>query len=280
MAGRLTALDTRLRRLRHTLSSVTAAINGFPDNILRLDSGALAPIRNSQITDSTYTEALGKIFPHARPILLSALAAWLIIDMWFEKTILASPEAARNAPLTSYDVLQSNHGIDFWNAGSSPGGYHYSDGESSSNATTPSTNSEPGEFDHFAAWDAAEHSNSALKRIPTKARSLLGISHASLLDEGMLRTREAALIRRMRVVRPSANIVGQRLVIALRGEWDEDVWRCLRVMVEVIEGSPGFGLGSPIYGEFDAPGPAIATFEHTPYGTGPNPGGRGLGINT
>lgn len=57
------------------------------------------------------------------------------------------------------------------------------------------------------------------------------------------------------MTRPAANILAQKLVVALRGEWDEDVWRCLSVLVGVVEGSSGgleegmgMGLGGGLIG--------------------------------
>lgn len=232
----ITSLEIRIRQLRQNIASVTAAINTFPNGILRLDSPPVGAIRASHIPDSTYIETLEKIFPRASKLLLSALAAWLIVDLWFEHTIVSSTSCGKDDELTAEDILHSQHTTDFWTQPHQP--------------TPPlsvdfSHGLQSPEMESYVsyAWDA----NSPLRRIPIKARSLLGISESTLLNERLLKAHEAALIRRMRVLRPSINAVGQRLLVALRGAWDEDVWRCLRVMVEVIEESPaatGLGLAS------------------------------------
>jgi hypothetical protein len=84
-----------------------------------------------------------------------------------------------------------------------------------------------------------------LTRIPSKARSLLGISGAARVEvsESVLRAHEVALVRRLRVLRPPVNVVGRHVLEAIRGgSWDEEVWRCLRVLVGVVERSgPGGG---------------------------------------
>lgn len=149
---------------------------------------------------------------------------------------MSSSSAGKDAELTAEEVLRSQHAVDFWTVPNQPA--------SPWSLDLPQGPASPDAQSYLSyAWDA----NSPLRRIPTKARSLLGISESTALNESLLRAHEAALIRRMRVVRPSINVVGQRLVVALRGAWDEDVWRCLRVMVEVIEESPpvhGLGLRS------------------------------------
>jgi hypothetical protein len=79
-------------------------------------------------------------------------------------------------------------------------------------------------------------SDEGLDRIPDKAREMLGIG---LPDAAMMKTTEAELRQRAMAVEASINVVGQRLVEALRGSRDEDIWRSLRVLVEVIESFPG-----------------------------------------
>lgn len=222
----LTSLAHRLHHLRTTLQTISHAIELFPKSIIRLSSPSLQSLRASHIPDTYHLDPLSKIFPRAPSALLSALAAWLLIDAWIERTILAAPPHVREAELTAEDVLHSQHATSFWTA---PHCSHDASGRN----------------DGEEVWQRA---NSPLKRIPTKARSLLGIGLESTIgrleDERAMKMQEAMLIRRLRVVRPSVNVVGRKLVVALRGGWDEDVWRCLRVMVEVVEGSPvGCGGG-------------------------------------
>ena len=190
-----TARRTYIRRLERTLNAVTQAINSFPDGILRLDSSAIFEIRSPNIPDSTYIYALQKIFPAARELLLSALAAWILVDLYFSKIIA--------------------------DAGRRPG---------ASLARASSLNS----WDHLTLL--AARSNDSLHRIPTKARDLLGIGRPDPIAE---RTNERALVRRAVVVSHSVGVVGQKLIEALRGAWDEDIWRALRCLVEVIEGCGG-----------------------------------------
>ena len=84
----------------------------------------------------------------------------------------------------------------------------------------------------------AARSNDSLHRIPTKARDLLGIGRPDMSAE---RCKEAALVKRAVIVSHSVGVISQRLVEALRGTWDEDVWRSLRCLVEVVEAGGGGG---------------------------------------
>jgi hypothetical protein len=289
----------------------------------------LSPLRNPHILDQTYTDALGKIFPRGRPVLLSALAAWLIIDLWFEKNIDAAPKEVRDEQLSAEDVLRSKLGEGFWyDGGREPCQDFGDEGDSpESHGSTPHTGSSASpntvlpalptprtlHFNAFSsgsasdlAWSRALHLNSPLKRIPTKARSLLGISHSTtqhspFQDEAFLRAQanslrkeEASLTKKLIMVRPAANVITQKLVVALRGEWDEDVWMCLRVMVGVVEGS--FGWSAPTTEESGCsaaefrsgyasgvagPGPAVATASDDDDSCERTwKGGRGLGIGT
>ncbi|ETN38101.1 uncharacterized protein HMPREF1541_07725 [Cyphellophora europaea CBS 101466] len=209
----------------------TNAINAFPGGIVRLDSPSIRAIRAPHIPDKTLIDPLVKIFPHAPILLLSALAAWLIIDIWSENAIITSPSCGRDAELTTEDVLQSQPAVDIW-----PAAYKISSPLPPSLAQVAPS---PEVQAYLAyAWDAT----SPMRQIPNKARSLLGISDTAVLNEGLLKAHEAGLIRRLRVIRPSIGVIGQKLLVALRGSWDEDLWKCLKVMVEVIEESPA-GLG-------------------------------------
>jgi hypothetical protein len=223
----LSSFEIRIRQLRQSIATITATINSFPDDMLCLDSPFVCAIRAPHIPDTTYLQIFQKIFPHAPLPSLSALAAWLIVDVWFEQAILSSACARKDEDLTAEDVLQSQHAIDFWTLPHQP-----------SPPTTPDlVHGLPSpEVDSYVsyAWDV----NSPLRRIPMKARCLLGITESTLLNESLLRAHEAALVRRMRVILPSINIIAQKLMVALRGQWDQQVWNCLRVMVEVIEESP------------------------------------------
>lgn len=74
--------------------------------------------------------------------------------------------------------------------------------------------------------------NDGMHQIPNKAREMLGIGFP---DVTSIRMNEYALGKRANAVRASIGVIGQNLVQALRGSWDEDIWRSLRVLVEIIE---------------------------------------------
>ena len=79
----------------------------------------------------------------------------------------------------------------------------------------------------------AAHEES-LHRIPDKAREMLGIGRP---EAEAMQLNEFALRKKAVAIHASVDVVEQRLVEALRGSWDEDVWRSLKVLVEVIESS-------------------------------------------
>ncbi|ETI27560.1 hypothetical protein G647_00009 [Cladophialophora carrionii CBS 160.54] len=171
---------SRCRKLERTLNAVTRAIDQFPHDMLQLDSPAVLALRNPQISDQTYIEVLQRIFPAAAAVLMSALTAWIIVDLYFSRL------KAQPVPMQRY-----------------------------------------------LAQAAA--SRESLHRIPNKAREMLGIG---LPDAASIHLNEYALRRRALAIQVSVGVVGQTLVEALRGSWDEDIWRSLRVLVEVIECSP------------------------------------------
>ncbi|EXJ63672.1 hypothetical protein A1O7_00007 [Cladophialophora yegresii CBS 114405] len=171
---------SRCRKSERTLNAVTRAIDQFPDNMLQLDSPAVLELRNPQISDRTYTMALQRVFPAAAPVLISALTAWIIVDLYFSRL--------RDQPLP---------------------------------------------MERYLGQAAAPQES--LHRIPNKAREMLGIG---LPDAASIYLNDYALRRRASAIEASIRVVGQRLVEALRGSWDEDIWRSLRVLVEVIECSP------------------------------------------
>ena len=84
--------------------------------------------------------------------------------------------------------------------------------------------------------DMAAMSNDGLHQVPVKARKVLGIK---LPEATEMQAYEQVLRNRARLVVMSVGAIGQRLMEALRGSWDEDLWRSLRVLVEVIEAGEG-----------------------------------------
>ncbi|KIW25166.1 uncharacterized protein PV07_10827 [Cladophialophora immunda] len=170
---------SRCRKLERALSAVTVAIDEFPDGMLCLDSPAVVELRNPQISNATYIEALCRIFPSASPPLISAITAWVIVDLHFSRL------KDQIVPIERY-------------------------------------------------WAQAAASNESLHRIPEKAREMLGIG---LPDETSIRLNEYALRKRAMAMQAGIGVIGQRLIEGLRGSWDEDIWRSLKVLVEVIEAS-------------------------------------------
>ncbi|KAJ9608037.1 hypothetical protein H2200_007025 [Cladophialophora chaetospira] len=171
---------SRCRKLERVLHTVSRAIDDFPDDMLRLDSPAIVELRNPQISAQMYIETLQQIFPDAPSPLLSAMTAWIIVDLYFSRF-----------------------------------------------------KAQPLSVERYTEQAAA--SNDSLYRIPDKAREMLGIG---IPDVASMRLNEYALRRVATTVQVSIGGIGQRLVEVLRGSWDEDIWRSLRVLVDVIESSP------------------------------------------
>ncbi|KAH0830998.1 hypothetical protein FOPE_02027 [Fonsecaea pedrosoi] len=171
---------SRCRKLERALNAVTVAIDEFPDGMLCLESSVVMELRNPQISNTVYLEALGRIFPSASLLLISAITAWVIVDLHFSRL------KGQVVPMERY-------------------------------------------------WAQAAASNESLHRIPDKAREMLGIG---LPDESSIKLNEYALRKRAIAMQAGIGIIGQRLIEGLRGSWDEDIWRSLKVLVEVIEASP------------------------------------------
>lgn len=71
-----------------------------------------------------------------------------------------------------------------------------------------------------------------MHRIPAKARAMLGLDHTEVQPVCLT---VHSLANRARAVHAGMGVVSRRLIEALRGSWDEDIWRSLKVLVEVIE---------------------------------------------
>ena len=82
----------RCQRLESLLECVSNAIETFPDRMLRLDSPSIVDIRSQDSLDEMHIDALRRIFPHTSPLLLSALAALLIVDLHLFTAIDATPD--------------------------------------------------------------------------------------------------------------------------------------------------------------------------------------------
>ncbi|KAK6371374.1 hypothetical protein LTS17_009105 [Exophiala oligosperma] len=81
--------------------------------------------------------------------------------------------------------------------------------------------------------------NTNIQRIPAKARAMLGLDDQTGDSIPSVCSTVHGLGSRARTVHTGMGIVSRRLMGALRGSWDEDIWRSLKVLVEVIE-SGGF----------------------------------------
>ncbi len=84
-------------------------------------------------------------------------------------------------------------------------------------------------------WTRPAECDETPYRIPDKARVMLGID---LPDTRPIRLDEYALRMRAAAIHASIGVIGKWLIEALRGLWDDDIWRSLKVLVEVIEASP------------------------------------------
>jgi hypothetical protein len=74
---------SRCEKLESILEATSQAVDTFPDGMLRLDSDAILALRNPHSQDDVLIDALQQIFPQAASLLLSALAALLLLDSYF-----------------------------------------------------------------------------------------------------------------------------------------------------------------------------------------------------
>jgi hypothetical protein len=72
----------RCTKLESILDAVSQAMGTFPDGMLQLDSPAILALRPPHSLDEIYIDALQCIFPQTASLLLSALAALLIVDSY------------------------------------------------------------------------------------------------------------------------------------------------------------------------------------------------------
>lgn len=171
---------SRCRKMERVINAVSKAIDTFPDGMLRLNSPSVLELRSMHVAEQTYLTSIQRIFPTAPTLLISALTAWILIDIYFSQ-------------LKDQPVPMER------------------------------------------SWTHAAASNESLHRIPDKAREMLGIG---LPDATSIRLNEYALRKRAAAIHASIGVIGHRLIEALRGAWDDDIWRSLRVLVEVIEATP------------------------------------------
>jgi hypothetical protein len=74
---------SRCGKLESILEAASQAVDTFPDGMLRLDSDAILALRNPHSQDDILIDALQRIFPQTPSLLLSALAALLLLDSYF-----------------------------------------------------------------------------------------------------------------------------------------------------------------------------------------------------
>lgn len=225
----------KLHRLNRVLSSVTQAIDHFPSTLLNLSSPTVLELRPLNVAEQTYIDALKKIFPSASCPLLESLAAWILIDLFFEA--VGGDGVPREARRDAKPRLASA----------------FSFGSDSGSLFVGRQNNNPRLQRHYRRRESSEAfidlstttsgRGSGSTIIPSKAQQMLGMNTPDVVS---LRLSEHALHKRAESVSVSVAVVGQRLVEAVRGSagWDEDIWRALRVLVIVIGGGGGSGSGS------------------------------------
>jgi hypothetical protein len=229
---------TRLRKLHslnRVLSAVTQAIDHFPSNLLHLSSPAVLELRPSNVSEQAYVDALKRIFPGASSVLLESLTAWILIDLFFEKVRNESKGggAAQLRPSyrsgsSSLNIEEKDHNHETHTRHDTSDDFIRISTNGSSSSYCPRQQQYRHHHEHY------EQSQQTHERtIPSKAQEMLGIGTP---DVTSIRLSELALKKRAESVGISVSVVGQRLVEAIRGSagWDEDVWRALRVLVDVI----------------------------------------------
>src|SRR5204862_163911 len=73
---------SRCRKLEAILEAISEAMGTFPDGMLRLDSPAVLALRTPHSLDEMHIDALQRVFPQTASLLLSALAAHLIVHSY------------------------------------------------------------------------------------------------------------------------------------------------------------------------------------------------------
>ena len=241
------------RNLPSVLASLTSAIDSFTYHTsfasstaldtLHLSSSSVFDIRCPHIPDRHYIDILGKIFPSALAHgegLRSALVAWIITDLHLCKAI--------SAMRSRHQDYLFNHTVPFSHQCSDAPlpGVDWQHQQSHNHVHRKPVPSQGNAQHQYSYSTLVNQSNSSLHRIPTKARDLLGITlspppHrrgqcAANPDSGPSQ-HDIALLHRAVAVQQGVSVIGQKLVEALRGPtgFDEDVWRGLRVLVEVVE---------------------------------------------
>ena len=195
---------SRCRKIERVVEAVSNSINTFPNgDTLRLDSPCIVEMRNDRSADGElHLKALRHIFPRAATPLLSALAALLLVDLYF-------------FPLDGVTGLDE---------GTSPP--EWSDKEEEE---------EEGYWDHVALGPPDRLQDDI---IPNKAGATSG-AHLPNNATTRMQLRQRTLRRRAEMVGICVRMQGQKLLKALcgGGRRDEAPWRMLRVLVDSLERS-------------------------------------------
>lgn len=224
------ATQTKYRKLDRNISAIAKAIDDFPNNMLRLDSPEMLALRKypTQQADQQLIDALEVVFPQTSKQLLSALAAWAIVDSYFLDVEKYRPESAasmnRSFSARVFALPSSKHTRQNLTK------------TNSSCTSPPSTHQRPPSRSTTfpIPFDETLHS------IPSKARTVLGID--SDINIRLLLSQAKAL-------QTSINVVAQRLLETIRGSennsgadnknnsrsWDPALWRAITKIVQLID---------------------------------------------
>ncbi len=181
-----TAAWARCRKLEDTIAAVSSAIDTFPDGMLRLDSPSILTLRNPDSLDELTIDALRRVFPQTATLLLSALAALLVLDLYLSSlgdTRVLIGEICSTHPQEKY-------------------------------------------------WSLPVKTNDCLHDIPTKARATLDIH---VPNATRVQVHGKALRRRAETVAVCVRVLGQKLLEAICGRYDEILWRTLKILVDTLE---------------------------------------------
>lgn len=220
------------------MKAIMTAVEAYETSTLYFDSPIVRDIRGRNNLSGFVRDeedivcALDKIYPGTAVDILSTLAAWLVVDLHLVKTINKSratilatsptinlkelealrPPSPISATFTAravYFLAEANHGITKPN-------------KNDTQVTTPVRISSP--------LKTALPETSM--QIPSKAREMLGLSG---LDSQMSTAHEVEVLRNAEQVRLRVQDIAERLMVAVRGRFDNDLWNCMMILVGFME---------------------------------------------
>ncbi|EXJ81497.1 hypothetical protein A1O3_07790 [Capronia epimyces CBS 606.96] len=279
---------SRYRKVERALLAVTQAIDRFPDGMLRLDSPALIEMRRDcafwscssdgpvTVVDMTeqnqmYIDWFHRIFPSAPTQLVSALAAWILVDLYFSRLLSEKKGWQRQqheelGPMSMesrFRVLEEQHSRITMDTGRNftarLGLDHPRDHDVSPSFFSPPSmagatdEEETRRFWAHANTSSTYHPRSLHHVFPNKATAIPGLGGLSddetsipvrcenedVLRKGVSVSGSGSVSVDVEAVHARIGVVARTLVEALRGSWDDDVWRSLKVLVELLEGGGG-----------------------------------------